>query len=107
MVDIRATVKSSLPMKISQSRYFLEIKPENLLFIQHDIRGILGMANQGPHTNNSQFYMTLNSTPFMDKKYVAFGRVIRGSQTLNTIERAEAVNERPTEPITVTASGLL
>ncbi|CAG5113363.1 Oidioi.mRNA.OKI2018_I69.chr2.g7474.t1.cds [Oikopleura dioica] len=75
--------------------------------VKHDIRGILGMANQGPHTNNSQFYMTLNSTPFMDKKYVAFGRVIRGSQTLNTIERAEAVNERPTEPITVTASGLL
>jgi peptidyl-prolyl cis-trans isomerase-like 6 len=75
--------------------------------VKHDVRGILGMANEGPHTNNSQFYITLNSTPFLDKKYVAFGRVIRGSSTLNTIERAEAVNERPSEPITVTSSGLL
>ena len=52
-------------------------------------------------------YLKTKTTPFLDKKYVAFGRVIRGSSTLNTIERAEAVNERPSEPITVTSSGLL
>ena len=41
--------------------------------IQHDKRGIVGMANNGRHTNGSQFYITLQPAPSMDKKYVAFG----------------------------------
>jgi peptidyl-prolyl cis-trans isomerase-like 6 len=41
--------------------------------VQHNKRGIVGMANNGRHTNGSQFYITLQPAPFMDKKYVAFG----------------------------------
>lgn len=43
----------------------------------HSKRGILGMANKGPHTNGSQFYITLQPTQWMDKTYVAFGFVVR------------------------------
>lgn len=41
--------------------------------VPHNKRGILGMANHGPHTNGSQFYITLEPAPWMDTKYVAFG----------------------------------
>ena len=41
--------------------------------VKHDSRGILGMANQGRHTNGSQFYITCQPAPWMDTKYVAFG----------------------------------
>lgn len=41
--------------------------------VQHNKRGILGMANNGRHTNGSQYYITLQPAPWMDKKYVAFG----------------------------------
>ena len=43
--------------------------------IKHDKRGIVGMANRGRHTNQSQFYITLLPTPWMDNKHVAFGYV--------------------------------
>ena len=41
--------------------------------VKHTSRGILGMANQGRHTNGSQYYITFQPAPWMDTKYVAFG----------------------------------
>ena len=41
--------------------------------VEHNKRGIVGMANKGRHTNGSQFYITLQPAPWMDTKYVAFG----------------------------------
>lgn len=41
--------------------------------LKHDRRGTLGMANEGPHTNGSQFYITLKSCPWLDRASVAFG----------------------------------
>lgn len=43
--------------------------------IPHNKRGVLGMVNKGHHTNASQFYVTLQAAPYLDKKYVAFGYV--------------------------------
>lgn len=43
--------------------------------VSHCKRGTLGMANRGPHTNGSQFYITLQPTLWMDRTYVAFGFV--------------------------------
>lgn len=43
--------------------------------VSHTKRGILGMSNKGPHSNGSQFYITLQPTPWMDRTYVAFGFV--------------------------------
>ncbi len=52
--------------------YFLS--DENFV-VSHTKRGTLGMANKGPHSNGSQFYITLQPTPWMDRNYVAFGFV--------------------------------
>lgn len=43
--------------------------------IPHNKRGVLGMVNKGHHSNGSQFYITLQATPYLDRKYVAFGYV--------------------------------
>jgi cyclophilin family peptidyl-prolyl cis-trans isomerase len=73
----------------------------------HDSAGIVGMANQGPHSNASQFYMTLKPMPCWDHKYVAFGRVIEGMRVLKLLEKAETSNDRPTEAIIISDCGQL
>ncbi|XP_029984619.1 putative inactive peptidyl-prolyl cis-trans isomerase-like 6 [Sphaeramia orbicularis] len=63
--------------------------------VSHTKPGILGMANKGPHTNGSQFYITLQPTPWMDRNYVAFGQVVEGVDVLRRLEEAPTCNERP------------
>ncbi|XP_034018035.1 probable inactive peptidyl-prolyl cis-trans isomerase-like 6 [Thalassophryne amazonica] len=63
--------------------------------ISHSKRGILGMANQGPHSNGSQFYITLQPTPWMDRTYVAFGQVVEGVDVLRRLEEVPTCTERP------------
>ncbi|KAK8861551.1 peptidyl-prolyl cis-trans isomerase-like 1 [Kwoniella newhampshirensis] len=75
-----------------------EIHPE-LRFVG---AGILAMANSGPNTNGSQFFITCAPTPFLDGKHTIFGRVSSG---MKTIQRLEAVrtdnNDRPVEEIKI------
>ncbi|XP_053565119.1 probable inactive peptidyl-prolyl cis-trans isomerase-like 6 [Bombina bombina] len=63
--------------------------------VSHNKRGILGMANKGRHSNGSQFYITLQATPYMDRNFVAFGQLIEGSDVLQKIEDIPTYNERP------------
>ncbi|KAJ8397629.1 hypothetical protein AAFF_G00436280 [Aldrovandia affinis] len=67
--------------------------------VSHSKRGILGMANQGAHTNGSQFYITLQPARWMDRKYVAFGQVIEGTEVLKKLEVVPTYNERPKEEL--------
>ncbi|NXX13138.1 PPIL6 protein, partial [Podargus strigoides] len=64
--------------------------------IHHKGRGILGMANKGRHSNGSQFYITFQPAPYLDKKYVAFGQLIEGTEVLQRLEAVPTHNERPT-----------
>ncbi|XP_027995585.1 probable inactive peptidyl-prolyl cis-trans isomerase-like 6 isoform X2 [Eptesicus fuscus] len=73
--------------------------------IPHDKRGILGMVNKGRHSNGSQFYITLQSAPYLDKKYVAFGQLIEGTDVLQQLELVPTENERPIQQCTITDSG--
>nr|XP_019590520.1 PREDICTED: peptidyl-prolyl cis-trans isomerase-like 6 isoform X4 [Rhinolophus sinicus] len=57
-----------------ESIYGPTFEDENFA-VPHNKRGVLGMVNKGRHTNGSQFYITLQATPYLDKKYVAFGYV--------------------------------
>ncbi|XP_078011325.1 putative inactive peptidyl-prolyl cis-trans isomerase-like 6 isoform X4 [Phascolarctos cinereus] len=63
--------------------------------VPHDKRGVLGMANKGRHTNGSQFYITLQKAPYLDRKYVAFGQLIEGTRVLQILEVVDTLNERP------------
>lgn len=56
--------------------------------VLHDKPGVLSMSNEGqPHTNGSQFFVTLNAIPILDKRCVAFGRVVSGMRVFRRIEK--------------------
>nr|XP_046228173.1 probable inactive peptidyl-prolyl cis-trans isomerase-like 6 isoform X1 [Scatophagus argus] len=74
--------------------------------VSHAKRGILGMANKGRHSNGSQFYITLQPSPWMDRTYVAFGQVVEGVDVLSTLEEAPTCNERPKYECKVTDCGV-
>ena len=82
--------------------------PDESYDIAHSCEGILGMANNGPHTNKSQFYITAATNTWMDSRFVAFGRVIEGMDHVRTIHACPTkANQAPTVPITVVDCGLL
>lgn len=59
--------------------------PDENYAIPHKGRGVLGMANKGRHSNSSQFYITLQPVPYLDKKCVAFGYVCTSLHLLQHI----------------------
>ncbi|XP_062515158.1 peptidyl-prolyl cis-trans isomerase-like 3 [Corticium candelabrum] len=67
--------------------------------LKHNGRGILSMANNGPDTNGSQFFIIYSKQPHLDGKYSAFGRVIYGFETLDDLEKVP-VDEKSYKPTT-------
>lgn len=59
------------------------------------------MANQGPNTNNSQFFITFGPLLALDGKHVMFGKVVGGLEVVKEIERQANGNEKPLKPITI------
>ena len=55
--------------------------------LNHDEPFMLSMANAGPHTNASQFFITTVPTPWLNKKHTVFGKVIRGQEVVKEIEK--------------------
>lgn len=73
--------------------------------IPHDQQGVVSMANSGPHTNSSQFFITMKALPFFDQKNVAFGQVICGFDVLARINSQPTANQRPVQPVTISSCG--
>lgn len=59
--------------------------------LQHDRPGTLSMANAGPNTGGSQFFITHNATPHLDGRHAVFGYVINGQDVVNNIEQGDEI----------------
>lgn len=70
--------------------------------LKHDVAGTLSMANAGPNTNGSQFFVTLAATPWLDGKHTVFGRALGGMDVLQKIGAVEVDGkDRPAKPVTI------
>jgi peptidyl-prolyl cis-trans isomerase-like 3 len=71
--------------------------------LRHAARGVLSMANNGPHTNKSQFFITFAPQPSLDDVYSVIGRLIGGGAVLDAIEAAPVgAKHRPVTDIVIT-----
>jgi cyclophilin family peptidyl-prolyl cis-trans isomerase len=79
---------------------------ENHLFVTHDRRGVLSMANSGKNTNGSQFFLTYGRTMHLDCRHVAFGMVVDGLDVLDKIERVRTSSgDVPTRKVVIADCG--
>lgn len=81
--------------------------PDENFELKHDRPFLLSMANSGPGTNGSQFFVTTVATPHLDNKHVVFGEVINGKSIVRKIENMATASDKPKTDVTVVNCGEL
>jgi len=94
-----------------ESIYGAKFEDENFTR-KHDSAGLLSMANAGPNTNGSQFFITTTETPHLDGKHVVFGRVTAGMDVVTKIEKmdrdpSDPSNSKPAQEVLIADCGEL
>ncbi len=85
-----------------ESIYGEKFADENFT-LKHTEAGMLSMANAGPNSNGSQFFITVAATPWLDGKHVVFGKVVDGMDVVKAVEAQGSRSGQPKQPVTLTA----
>lgn len=81
--------------------------PDENFIARHDAPGLLSMANAGPNTNGSQFFITTAVTGWLDGKHTVFGKVVDGMDVVRKMESHGSSSGRPDTTVTITECGEL
>lgn len=80
--------------------------PDENFKLKHETRGLLSMANAGKNTNGSQFFITFTQTPHLNGKHVVFGRVEKGYELCQRIEKLRCNSQdKPHEKVEIKDCG--
>jgi peptidylprolyl isomerase len=87
-----------------ESSYGFRFPDENF-DLKFSEKGMVAMANGGPDTNGSQFFITMRATPWLDDKHVVFGSVVEGFDVLDKIEAVATLSGKPARRISIADCG--